>query len=223
MASRAQSLSYRSADSYNSVRVPNFSSYTKSTEIGPNFRARELKRVNGHHFDDLDSLGPHPQFDKIRSNIARGRSKTIFSDQTRSLSSLVLNINNKRHAQNETLKENKSKTKTLGDCLDRIIRPLGQPNYVGMLEGKSKSFVLPDRYSPRSAPQIGSRSTRIEDLLPLQPQLPSPSNHYHHHHHQRTPPSSTSSSTNHIKLMPLSSPSSTALMSPSRVRAWHLQ
>lgn len=233
-ATRSLSLSYRPADNYN-VRLPNLSSYTK-TEIGTGYRARELKRENGFRprFDDFDNLDPHPKFDKIKSNIARGRSKTIFPDKKifGSLGSLGLDIGNKLNARNElngirgkAKDDDKGKRKmvnSVDDCSDRIIRPLDQPEskHVSMLEGKSKSFVLPDRFTPRSVSQNGSLS-RIEDRSQ---KLTSPRNHHHHHHHhQRTPPCTSSSSTNHTTLLTPSPPSSTALMSPSRVRTWHLQ
>lgn len=206
----------------------------KTTEIGHDYRARELKRENGFRprFNDFDNLDPHPKFDKIKSNIARGRAKTIFPDKKifGSLGSLGLDIGNKRNTLNETFNGIKCKTKTddgkrnilssHDDCLDRIIRPLDPPDSknIGIMELKSKSFVLPDRFPSRSVMQNGTLSTTENQSQ----KLTSPRNHHHHHHHQRTSPSS-SSSTNHTTLITPSPPSSTALMSPSRVRTWHLQ
>lgn len=114
----------------------------------------------------------------------------------------------------------------------------GWQNAVGMLEGRSKSFVLPDRCLRRSASPIADNKSSANavgsTLLPKATTITTDADrhrhqrhhhyyqhhhhHHHHHHHQRVSPTSSSStsssisSTNHVML---SSPSSSSATTPS--------
>lgn len=113
--------------------------------------------------------------------------------------------------------------------------------HAGMLEGRSKSFVLPDHCLRRSGSPIGDRSTAIRSTL-LQATTDEQHrhrhrhhhHHHHHHHHQRVSPtsssstsSSTISSTNHVMLPSPSSTTSSVIignahLSASRVRGYNI-
>lgn len=195
---RALSLSYRPESNRHNVRVPNLNLCLKS--CNSETRMRDKKLENG---------GRRRLAEVVDSQSVLGRSKNaLLSNKSRFVDSLKLDLRTNDDMQSS-----------------RIIRPLGHGDFwqaAGMLEGKSKSFVLPDRNMNRSTPQIGprsSRSTRLEDLSSFLPTMPSSRNHRHH----RIPPSSStssssSSSTTHIMLP---TPTSNAKTSPSRVRGWH--
>ncbi|XP_076296346.1 cbl-associated protein isoform X4 [Lasioglossum baleicum] len=79
--------------------------------------------------------------------------------------------------------------------IDRIQRPLDRAAdcswHAGMLEGRSKSFVLPDRCLHRSNSPIHDRSTILQSTGNEHRHQ---YHHHHHHHHHRVSPSSSSTS-----------------------------
>lgn len=217
LSHRVLSLSYRPESSYN-VRVSAVSS-SKAHEVVPRSRPT---------VEDVSSSG----------------SCRDAKPQAKQWSSMNV-LDYRRPSSHNRAAERTIEPGRTGrdDPKDRIVRPLERAAdcgwHAGMLEGRSKSFVLPDHCLRRSTSPIGDRPAAIRSTL-LQATTDEQHRHRHHHHHhhhhqhQRISPtsssstsSSTISSTNHIML---SSPSSTTSSvtianvqpSVSRVRGYNI-
>ncbi|KZC12328.1 PDZ and LIM domain protein 7, partial [Dufourea novaeangliae] len=120
---------------------------------------------------------------------AKPRTKQWSSNSVLDRSRLI-NLERK----NETVKDDPWK--------DRIQRPLDRAAdcvwHAGMLEGRSKSFVLPDRCLHRSNSPIHERSVILQATSDEHHRHPHHHHLYHHYHHHRVSPTSSSSTSSSI-------------------------
>lgn len=176
--SRVLSLSYRPEDS---VRIPMISS-TKSSEFVGGIRRARPEGTTDRSIDLSCKPRTH-------------RSRTPVQDQSKS--SLIPSI--------ESTDRSSDRSTAAGDDTEdgRIIRPLerasaaADPCYwhtSGMLDGRSKSFVLPDRCPARRSHPIGIERSAASPLPAVAAIVPSSvgsnsiqqhqqQQHRHHHHH----------------------------------------
>lgn len=211
--SRVLSLSYRPESSH-SVRIPSLSS-ARNLEINTRLRSLTSKNsIDQSIHSATFGLDDCPSF-KSQSY------RSIVQDQ----SHLSIPINPTSRSNDKIVSE---------DTSGRIIRPLQRTanvdaNYwhvAGIPEGRSKSFVLPDRCSRRSHPVGIKQSTNCRPT-PLTAAVIAPSSfsnsssiqhhHYHHrhqpHHHYHQPHQDQTSQQQQLQCLPLSSSSTSSSFS----------